>query len=211
MSHSDILFKNEDVCILHPQSTRGILVFTSTSGKDICSEGIFSYNELRNKHPEFGLQNRHMSDLDHNDLIFFRAPYNNDTSTFESSYDNKSPEDMGTGIAILRIDPNNTFVYLSEARAHGTYNNLQKSRISMKNYLESAIPHLKDFGKGAIRYFYIGDTKLSDKLIDAVIEHGSYITRMFEVVVKLPHIPINWLVYCKSSTDSNQRFQNLHF
>ena len=210
MSHSDIVFKNNDVCILHPHSTRGILVFTSTSGKDISTEGIFSYNGLRNAHPEFGLRNRQMDDPDHNDLIFFRAPYNDDTRTFESSYDNKSPEDMGPGIATLRIDPDNTFVYLSEARAEGTYEDLQKSRIPMKKYLESAIPHLKNFGKGAIRYFYIGDTTLSDKLINSVIKHDGYITRMFEVVVKLPHIPSNWLVYCKDSTDSNQRFQNLY-
>jgi hypothetical protein len=199
---TDILFQDRDVCILKPESKRGILVFTVSKSINICDEGLLSYNELRKRHPELGLEDRRMDDPTHNDLIFFRAPYNNDVTTFESSYEGTQPISLlystNESITVIRIDPSNTFVYLSEARARGEAGDLQKSRISMYEYLERVIPFLKDYGKNKyknpMRYLYTGDKKLSESLIHHVNDES--ITRFFEVVVKIPHIPREWFVSC---------------
>ena len=189
---SDILFQDADVCILDPKSERGILVFTDSfrKGRDICDEGLFSYNELRKRHPELGLLERGMRHPDHNDLIFFRAPYNNVVSTFKSSYD-KTPEEMGAGITVIRIDPEKTFVYLSEARESSMTDDLAKKRTSMTKYLDELIPLIK----GGNMYYVF--PSISDRLIADLREHGNRLSRFFEVVVKLPHIPPEWFVYCK--------------
>jgi len=195
---TDILFQDRDVCILNPASKRGLLVFTESKSINICDEGLLSYNELRSRHPELGLEDRRMDDPTHNDLIFFRAPYNNDVTTFESSYDGKPPKMLYSNgsVTVIRIDPSNTFVYLSEARAHGKAGDLQKSRISMDEYLGRIIPFIKGFGKHPMRYVYTGDKKLSESLIIHVNSYDSAITRFFEVVVKIPHIPREWFVSC---------------
>ena len=194
---SDILFQDADVCILDPKSERGMLVFTDSfrKGRDICGEGLFSYNELRKRHPELGLTERVMPHADHNDLIFFRAPYNNDVSTFKSSYD-KTPEEMGPGITVIRIDPEKTFVYLSEARESPMTDDLAKTRTSMKDYFGTIIPLIKG---DMLRYAFAKPKgiNISESLIKDLIEHGNRLSRFFEVVVKLPHIPPEWFVYCK--------------
>jgi len=150
-ANSDVLFQDENVCILNPSSKRGILVFTISDSWNICDEGLYSHNELRKVHPELGLKNRNHIDPTHNDLIFFRAPYNSDVSTFESSYDGISPAEMlGTyikeAIAVIRIDPDKTFVFSSEIRAIGhsvrtipkskLLEDLEQSRIPMTKYLK---------------------------------------------------------------------------
>ena len=194
---SDILFQNNDICILKPDSPRGIVVFTRSKSTNICTEGILSYNELRLRHPELGLTDRYHHDLSHDDLIFFRAPYNSDTSTFETSYDRISAkvDQYSPAIALIKIDPNNTFVYLSEARSEGSYQDLLNSRISMRNYLDNVIPVIKRANAYSLNDVY--DGILSRSLIQHLKTYGSSVTRFFEVVAKIPHIPTEWLVSCE--------------
>ena len=206
-NRSDILYEDADICILHPDSRRGIEVFTISGSHNICKEGLLSYNELRRRHPEYGLPNRSRDhrNAKHNNLIFFRAPYNRDVSSFETSYDNKSPEDMikrsysETAIATIRIDPDKSYVYYSEARASGTAADIQISRVPMKHYIEYMIPTIKRRGayrnhSGLIQFVY------SDRLTNRLAEHsdgyGSTITRFFELVANIPHIPPEWFVRC---------------
>jgi hypothetical protein len=208
MADSDIIFQDENVCILEPTSPRGIIIFTISKSWNICKEGLLSYNELRKRYPELGLINRSRSHVDpeHNNLIFFRAPYNSDTSTFESSYDGKPPQSMlgkfsKEALAIIRIDPEKTFVFSSETRAKGTYSDLLKSRIPMIDYLTRIKGHKDKFVK------YPG--KICSNIItyekNIVSQHFECkypleeylpIERMAEVVVKLPHIPPEWFVGC---------------
>jgi hypothetical protein len=212
MESSDILFENEDVCILHPASSRGILVFTVSGTKKICTEGLFSYNELRKVHPELGLANRSRAhhDPSHNDLIFFRAPYNTDTTSFETSFDGKTPKDIikpifssdsQKAIAVIRIDPAKTFIYSSETRALGSYSDLMRSRIPMMEYL------LRIRGHSSLRPIYpqksCGNIITFEKGLFPSTMNCSYpwkeylpVERMAEVVVKLPHIPPSWFVSC---------------
>jgi hypothetical protein len=195
---SDILFKNDDICILKPESPRGILVFTRAKSENVCTEGILSYNELKLRHPELNLGERYHNDPAHNDLIFFRAPYNTDTSTFESSYDGipakETIDKWSPVIALIRIDPDNSFVYLSEARSNGSYNDVLNSRMPMRKYLDQVLPFIKSTPKNPLTFVYY--KKLSASLYKSLEEHGSFVNRFFEVVAKIPNIPREWLVSC---------------
>ena len=188
---SDVLFENFDVCILNPTSPRGILIFTVRTSKNICDEGILSYNEVRRRYPERGLQNRKSGIIDsrHNDTIFFRAPYNSDTTTFETSYDLKPPKEMlvkGTNqsIALLRIDPAKTFVYSSELRVVGN------STLPIE-YGEKMCSNLITYEKIALDEFESCEYPYEDHLP---------IERMAEVLVELPRIPPEWLFSCDTNS-----------
>jgi hypothetical protein len=203
-SKSDILYRDSDICILRPDSKRGIEVFTISGSHKICTEGLLSYNELRRRHPEYGLTSRkgEHKNANHDNLIFFRAPYNSDIRSFESSYDGKSPADIikdstkETAIATIRVDPDRSFVYYSEARVVGTVDDIRNSRLLMKDYIEKAIPFIKGWGINPLRYIYTGSNKLSDKLLEYSGNHGEHITRFFELVAHIPHIPPEWFVTC---------------
>lgn len=207
MSESDILFQNEDVCILKPESPRGILIFTKSKSKNICSEGILSYNELRRRHPELELMNRSRAHHDpkHNDLIFFRAPFNYDTTSFESSYGN-SPEWFITSstraLAVIRIDPEKTFVYSSETRDKGSYFDIMSSRRSMLTYFDvlrynSTIrPESHKYRVCANIITMMKDRVPTTRPCTYPLEEHLPIERMAEVVVHLPRIPPEWLVRC---------------
>jgi hypothetical protein len=202
--YSDILYKDADICILHPSSKRGIEIFTISKSHKICEEGLLSYNELRRRHPEYGLTNRSTSHANarHDDLIFFRAPYNSDIRSFKSSYDNKSPEKLietsysQTAIATIRIDPDKSFVYYSESRSRGNKSDIYASRLPMRDYLDRAIPLIKGFGRGALANVYTKDKKLSNSLMEYSDTHGATVSRFFETVAHIPHIPPEWFVSC---------------
>lgn len=211
---SDILFQNHDVCILDPSSSRGVLIFTiSSSAKVICSEGLYSYNTLRHIKPELNLKNRHHEDPEHDNLIFFRAPFHPNVSSFETSYKVKSPADLlpsRGALAIIRIDPDKTFVYSSEIRAKGTYADLQTSRILFNSYItriENNLLHIGTHKPGHkvcanLITYYTDYVPLSYKCIYPKIEYLP-IERMAEVVVKIPHIPPSWFVACYTGSSPN--------
>jgi len=212
MESSDILFQTNDVCILNPRSNRGILIQTWSRSKNICREGLLSYNELRKVHPELGLTDRKTDHHDpkHDDLIFFRGPYNSDTTTFQSSYDGNSPEGMikkysvpskESAIALIRIDPEKTFVYSSETRAKGTYSDLQSSRIPMTEYLRRIDGHSKFGYSGNPCSNIITYEKRRFPTPNCTYPWiaGFPIERNSEVVVEVPRIPPEWLVSCDSN------------
>lgn len=160
MAASDILFQDRDVCILKPDSDRGILIYTISrprfggNTKTVCQEGLLSYNELLKRHPEYKLKPRLglYINSNHNDLIFFRAPFTSDVNSFESSYNGESPKDMLSKyspetIVTIRIDPDLTWVYSSEIRVMGSYSNLLRSRIPMRAYLEKLKTMPKEYLK----------------------------------------------------------------
>ena len=209
---SDVLFENFDVCILNPTSPRGILIFTVRTSKNICDEGILSYNEVRRRYPERGLQNRKSGIIDsrHNDTIFFRAPYNSDTTTFETSYDLKPPKEMllkgiSQSIALLRIDPAKTFVYSSELRVVGNYYDLRRSRISMTDYLSRIRGHSTlplEYGEKMCSNLITYEKIAIDEFESCEYPYEDHlpIERMAEVLVELPRIPPEWLFSCDTNS-----------
>lgn len=212
--NSYILFKDKDVCILKPDTPYGILVFTKVdANKDICSqrEGLYSYNELMKVKPELNLKSRANAHIDkeHDNLIFFRAPYNSDISSFEASY-GYNPAELGKSfskdskscIAVLRVDPEQTFVYSSEIRALGTYNNLLASRIPLKNYLtiiENNINiAIEDYPQKLRANLITYKKECVNANVKSKYPFFDYfpIERNTEIVVNIPHIPHEWLVEC---------------
>lgn len=216
---SDVLFQDNDVCVLKPDSPRGILIFSRVrldrskyktdkefedAKLNVCSEGIYSHRELRKKKPELQLNDRGTYD-DHNDLIFFRAPFNSDIHTFETAYE-CSPSDLNFKkenhiiTVLLRIDPEKTFVYSSEIRAKKP-EEIKGSRKPMMEYLQ-IIEQNKELQR-------LPNTKLRANLLtykQSYVPNSFHslfpfldywpINRNTEVVVKIPHIPAEWLAGC---------------
>lgn len=205
---SEILFQNNDICILRPDSKKGILVFTASNSPNICKEGLFSYRELRSRHPELGLRNRTSSfkdlDPDHDDLIYFRAPYSADITSFEPSFNGEPADSLlneygSKGVAVIRVDPEKTNVYYSEARVLGRKGNIEATKVPMTKYLER-VSMVK--ATGSIWPVYSPFSRLSTE-----VQKSGYGVphRMFEVVAKIPHIPVEWLVSCASLSSGGKR------
>ena len=196
-SRGDVIYKNDDVYILDPKSERGILIWSISKNKNICKEGLLSYNYLKEKHPELKLPER-PEKTDHNDLIFFRAPFRSDTRTFESSYGKKPIDTLleGETMAIIRVDPMNTFVYSSDLREKpATPKDLAQSRILLDKYLKLIDGYDIKFGpSNLITYvkYTEGAVMKIFPIVDVPIERNT------EVVVKLPRIPPEWFVECIS-------------
>lgn len=219
--NSYILYEDNDVCILKPDAPYGILIFTQTTTKDVCSEGLYSYNELMKVKPELGLKSQENALLppNHNNLIFFRAPYNSDISSFESTYGG-NPSSLifkkNAVIATLRIDPDKTFVYSSELRiVMGDYEEpefqaLIQSRVPLKKYLKTIEENkMVKYREGKkIRTNLINyEKQLINEDIDSEFPYidNFPIERNTEIVVNLPHIPHTWLVGCFHNDNNNHK------
>jgi hypothetical protein len=182
MEESDILFQDEDVCILKPNVTRGILVF------------------------------RYIDNLSQrNTTTYFKAPFNSDVLTFASSYDGYSPAGLvkafKTDIEIIRIDPSYTFVYLSPARFDGKDDDYQKTRIPMEKYLNETINKI-NIGHTYIEH--LSGNKVSDNFQKYTIDkrYGyKQLKREFEVKVNMPKIPEEWLFQFDKMSGGFRRYQ----
>ena len=212
----DVVFQDEDICILDPKSKRGVLVFSSATTPVVCKDGLRSHEGL-------GRPARKMADPDHDKLIYFRAPYRSDVSSFEASY-GESAESMATNyhttIAVIRIDPDKTFVYSSEARIKLPYAQFLQTRIPFTDYLKRIAGHAempysnakgeviwgniltyaKEYRPSKGRRSEFRTSPIGYSFIDAW-EEGTPIQRMAEVVAKIPHIPPKWFVECHTGED----------
>jgi hypothetical protein len=203
---SDVLFQDKDVCILKPDSNRGILIYHASTHTNICAEGLFTYNEVRRRHPELRLRDRKFTPINkNNDVIKFRAPFKTDLTSFETMYGSEPRQLMGTDkpevLVIIRVDPDKTFVYSSEARTHGDDETLMKSRIPLRSYLKRIdgkadlkVEYPKEMCGNVLTY----ETKLvhADETCHYPWIKYLPIERNAEVVVERPHIPTNWFVAC---------------
>ncbi len=192
----DVLYQDENVCILKPDSPRGVVVFHINSKGNtntICSEGLLSFNELRRRNPQFGLQKRKITgshNADHDDIIYFRAPFTNDPTTFVSSF-GQSPSNFlkksghAQTIVLLKVDPFKTNVFYSQARIH-TFTNYNKP--------------FEYYTKPMYKYLYtpafLRGAEVGTPLWRSEKERGAQGYKNYEVVVKLPHIPPEWFVDC---------------
>lgn len=203
---SDILFQNKDICILHPDSNRGILVYHASMYTRICSEGLFSYNEVRKRHPELKLRDRKATAINkNNDVIKFKAPFTSNTTNFETSYGSEPRQLMGTDkpevLVMIRVDPDKTFVYSSEARIRGDDETLIKSRIPLRSYLKRIAnkTNLKiDYPNEICGNILTYETKMVHSEDTCHYPWIKYmpIERNAEIIVERSYIPTNWFVAC---------------
>jgi hypothetical protein len=203
---SDVIYEDKDVCILQPNSSRGILLYHASTHTNICSEGLLTYNEVRKRHPELKMRDRKATDINkNNDVIKFRAPFTNDLTNFQTTYGSDPRQLMGTDkpevIVIIRVDPDKTFVYSSEARSHGDDETLIKSRLPLRTYLKRITGKMQmkvDYPNEMCGNILTYETKVvhTDDICHYPWIKYLPIERNAEVIIDRPHIPTNWFVAC---------------
>jgi hypothetical protein len=136
----DILFQDDDVCILKPNVKRGILVASRHDKKylkDIFVNGLRSGQQLKKDEVEYGRSTAHP-------YIFFRAPFysreiNYDSINTEiiSSFGDTYTRDQKSVFMFIRVDPDRTYVYSSELRVkyYGEESMVRNSRKTLSEYL----------------------------------------------------------------------------
>jgi hypothetical protein len=215
----DILFQDNDVCILKPDVKKGILIFTNyTQPKgmpSLCESGLKTGVQLQSEGVNFGRSMIH-------DYIFFRAPYFSNPIDYES-IDTEIESSFGKGFnnipsrVWIRIDPEKTFVYSSEIRAvykppyHRETpefllqmeNHVKNSRKSMIDYLkilednEKVISMINSNQKP---FFNLFSSKVVLFPIDAKTPKYPFnennVNMHSEVLVRIPHLTPNYFVKC---------------
>jgi hypothetical protein len=204
-----VLFENEDVQIVSPDTPGSIPIFTQVGYNDplkttdfgVCDLGLKSYNEIRRTNmPELANRKtgRWKINNNHNDYIFFRAPYikhevfpieqleefrnhNDFESIFKLFYGKTRIEILDdpwlqtpTNLVTIHVNPEKTYVYSSSARVihdGATEKEFQQKRLKLQNSRNLLIEYLKKPG-----YEY-------------------------EVVVKIPFIPPEWFSSCLGKPD----------
>ena len=211
---SDIMYKDDLVCILRPDVKKGIIVwthFTQPTGMDsLCNLGLKTGKQLQEDGIDFGRSKIHP-------YIFFRAPYysrNIDYTSVESEI-NSSYGEGQIGIksrAFIRVDPDNTFVFSSEIRDIFTHSGwdgkentmINNSKKTLSKYLEiinnnrEIIENVKP-GKKIWYNLFTSEAVLFP--IDAHPEEpfdDEQIQRNSEILVSIPHLTPNYFVLCTS-------------
>ncbi len=206
MNNRDILYQDDLVCILKPESKRGVIVFSAyTNPKNfkICNIGLKSGKQLHKEGVKFGRVIYHP-------YIFFRAPFKYDGSINHTSFENEVKSLYGSSLDLndkvfIRVDPNKTYVFSSEIRvrfqrAPDINNKLNKSKIKLSEYLkiiQDNQNYIKN-GKGRLNQFNwnifkykVTDQKGQPNHINVNIARNS------EILVSLPHLEPKYFVKCK--------------
>lgn len=190
-----IIFQNEDVCILKPDSEYGVPVFHWSLIPGICKNGLFSYNEFKRVHPELRLKTVKHKDPDHFNHIYFRAPYSYPKrNTFEDFFDGVSIEKIISGnsytsLSIIKVDPTKTYVYFSETRKVGEFYNIINSRILLLKYID-----ILQYSKPSA---YISRNKKIYEMINS--------NENWEVIVKIPHLDTSSFKCYENDKDANNK------
>ena len=215
----DILFQDNDVCILKPDVKKGVMIFTNykqpAGMASLCEAGLKTGVQLQREGVNFGRNMIH-------DYIFFRAPYFSDPIDY-TSIDTEITSSFGNSESAepsrvwIRIDPGRTSVYSSEIRAkfspkfmYGSpeylfamESEVIKSRKTMNEYLQ-----ILDINKSQMKYTPPGEKLVynlfSSKVIGSIpINEMSYypndsenINRTSEVLVRVPHLTPKYFVKC---------------
>jgi hypothetical protein len=197
----DVVFQNEDICILSPNSGRGIPIYHHSRNPNLCKTGMEKVDwdkksSVRRKN------------IDHYKLHFFRAPFTSDTRSFEGLYGGNSidtmlrSDKMYKSLCTIRVDPDLTYVYSSDARIDKEIgiDEFLGSKITLTRYLEIlredqdiAEPYYSDlltFKKRQVEES--GEYEIGNERLNFPIEQNS------EIVVKIKKIPIEWFVSCVS-------------
>jgi len=209
---SDIMYKDDLVCILRPNVKKGIIVwtnFTQPTGMDsLCNLGLKTGEQLLKDGIDFGRSKIHP-------YIFFRAPYysrNIDYTSVETEI-NSSYGEGQIGIksrAFIRVDPDNTFVFSSEIRNifkhsvwYGKENTMiNNSKKTLSEYLEiinnnrEIIENVKPGKKIWYNLF------TSEAVLFPIAAHpkepfdDKQIQRNSEILVSIPHLKPEYFVIC---------------
>lgn len=199
---SDVVYQDDDICILRPNSKCGVFVYYAGFRENICDDGLLSWNEARKRFPDIPARPDYK---DYNDIIKFRAPFTSNLKTFKSSFKVEPRELLGPNrnevLVVLRIDPNKSYVYSSEARTHKDDKALHESRIPFNEYIKRIAnrENIKPTKQTEICSNIVSyETKLVSSAEPCTYPWIKYlpIERNAEIVAKLPMIPPAWFVSC---------------
>ena len=210
---TDIMYKDDLVCILKPDVKKGIIVYTNYKQPpgvpSICDVGLKTGKQLQSEKIDFGRTKIHPH-------IFFRAPfysreidYRSVETEINSSYGEKQSGIQGR--VYIRVDPDKTFVFSSELRATKP-DDIEKSKKLLSDYLKiidenakiykTLFPLTKTYKQPAYHLFTsklipvpnngITYTKISYPLNNAPIERNS------EILVSIPNLTPEYFVLCTS-------------
>tara|TARA_B100000035_G_C20932336_1_gene523611 strand:+ start:89 stop:952 length:864 start_codon:yes stop_codon:yes gene_type:complete len=213
IEQSDIMYKDDLVCILKPDVKKGIIVFTNYKQPpgvpSICEVGLKTGKQLQSEKIDFGRTKIHPH-------IFFRAPfysreidYTSVETEINSSYGEKQSGIQGR--VYIRVDPDKTFVFSSELRATKP-DDIEKSKKLLSDYLKiidenakiykTLFPLTKTYKQPAYHLFTSKlipvpnngktYTKISYPLNNAPIERNS------EILVSIPNLTPEYFVLCTS-------------
>jgi hypothetical protein len=202
------MYQDELVCILKPEVKKGIIIFseyTQPSKLDsLCCIGLKTGQTLQLEGVKFDRGVFHP-------YIFFRAPYCSreiNYSTIEteliSSY---GQEIIGrTSRVFIRVDPDKTFVFSSEIRAHGndSWSELNKSKKTLTEYLriikynesiedKFSLSQTNVYNLYSSKKQYANSSFINYPLDETPIERNS------EILVAITHLTPNYFVACYES------------
>lgn len=218
----DIMYQDDDVCILRPDSQKGIIVWTQfknpNNGQHLCDIGLKTGKKMRENGISFGRSIYHP-------YIFFKAPYyapsedevnvTTDVHEIVSYYGKINLKNK----AFIRVDPERTYVYSSEIRPYiskrytwhsNIYENIMKnSRKTLNEYFQ-IIRNNKEkreqrpvgqmvfynlfTGKAIYKPTSFYDIYDSDKNFPINIHP---INTLSEILVRLPHLTPDYFVLCR--------------
>lgn len=184
---SDILFQDEDVCVLKPNSNRGIIVwhrFDAQFKQQIGEQGLILGNGVRILHP----------------FHFFRAPMRlispqTSLEDMNASYAHQVNASELEQYFCIRVDPETTFVYLSESRTSGL--RWQESRMTLKRFWNVIEKNNEIKVPGQVPMYHVlsGEkiyTKHNSPLFTRVPTE-----RNGEILVACKQIPPDWRIHLK--------------
>jgi hypothetical protein len=218
IEESDIMYKDDFVCILKPNVKKGIIVwsiYTQPPDMDsLCELGLKTGKKLEEEKVQFGRTKIHP-------YIFFRAPYYSrdiDYTSIETEIKSSYGEEgIKKGRVFIRVNPDETFVFSSELRVVKP-DDIYKSKKTLSKYLQiiknNSIIYNSDtyknspnITKGQLVYHLISSMLISVPAtphLDMRRNHYSTkcmhsiepIQKNSEILVKLPHLTPNYFVLC---------------
>jgi hypothetical protein len=212
---TDVLHKDALSCIIHPDSKRGVVVFTQyvdpSNAPSIRDVGLKTGQQLQKEGISFDRITAHP-------YVFFSAPYNNpvniDYSTVESEllglYNDMVVN--AKNMAFIRVDPDQTYVFSSEIRAEY----IPPHHIASPEYANAMSVQVDMSKKSLTEYLTIIDnnSKLRPPANYMPDVYNLYSSRKYythntqypnntspihynsEILVALPHIPPEYFVRC---------------
>ena len=209
IEQSDIMYKDDLVCILKPEVKKGIIIwthFTQPAGMDsLCNLGLKTGKQLQEEGIDFGRSKIHP-------YMFFRAPYYSRpidyTSVENEIFSSYGEGQIGTEPRVfIRVDPDRTFVFSSEIRTKAEWYGrenvmIMNSKKTLSNYLQiiaKNVAIVKDVNTDQKIWYnlftsqaVLFPTRASPPppFDDQPIEINS------EILVSIPHLTPNYFVLC---------------
>jgi hypothetical protein len=201
ITDDDIKYMDNNVCILFPDSLKGIIVWTcqdSINNVDILKGGIKSGLLLSQEGCRYGRRTNHP-------YIFFRAP--------DKKYTKLEECPKGDNKIYIRVDPDRTMVFSSELRAkyppHCLYGTLQyysrlneqlvKSRKTLTRFLDIIEENelCNDINKG---YIFVYNLITSRRIIQRINHPIEYpydtlnVKMASEILISIPHLTPDYFI-----------------